>query len=95
MPNSITTELWKDLSADMIVGLPESKGFNAILVVVDRHSKGAYFIPCTKKLMYSILYHIDLLLTLHTISCVLVDCVKHCPNIEGGGQHLEVGRWLS
>jgi hypothetical protein len=51
MPNPIPTEPWKDLSADMIVGLPESKGFNAILVVADRHSKEAHFIPCTNKLI--------------------------------------------
>jgi hypothetical protein len=30
MPNPIPTEPWKDLLADMIVGLPDSKGFNAI-----------------------------------------------------------------
>jgi hypothetical protein len=50
MPNPISTEPQKDLSANMIVGLPESKGFNAILVVAGRHSKGAHFIPCTNKL---------------------------------------------
>jgi hypothetical protein len=50
MPNPILTEPWKDLSANMIVGLTNSKGFNIILVVADRFSNGAHFIPCTNKL---------------------------------------------
>jgi hypothetical protein len=34
----------------MIIGLPKSKGYNAILVVANRFSKGAHSIPCTNKL---------------------------------------------
>jgi len=37
---------WNDLSMDFITGLPESGGYNAILVVVDRLTKMVYFLPC-------------------------------------------------
>ena len=39
---------WKEISADFITDLPESEGFDSILVVVDRFSKEVKFIPCTK-----------------------------------------------
>lgn len=39
----ILAKLWEDLTMDFIVGLPNSKGFIVVLVVVDRFTKGAYF----------------------------------------------------
>ena len=39
---------WKEISADIIMDLPESEGFDSILVVVDRFSKEVEFVPCTK-----------------------------------------------
>ena len=39
---------WKEISADFITDLPESEGFDSILVVVDQFSKEVKFITCTK-----------------------------------------------
>ncbi len=44
-PNETPRGPWSIVSVDMIGPLPESKGFDAILVVVDRFTKKAYFIP--------------------------------------------------
>ncbi|AET39948.1 uncharacterized protein Ecym_5175 [Eremothecium cymbalariae DBVPG len=49
MPLPQATGRWKELSMDFLTGIPESVGGNdMILVVVDRFSKYAWFIPCKK-----------------------------------------------
>jgi len=38
-PSRSSFSTWEHISIDLITGLPESNGFNAILVIVDRFSK--------------------------------------------------------
>ena len=41
----IPTKCWESVSMDFMTHLPESKGFDSIIVVVDRVSKMAHFVP--------------------------------------------------
>jgi hypothetical protein len=49
-PNEIPEGPWQIVTTDMIVELPYSDGFNAILIVVDRFTKMARFIPTITEL---------------------------------------------
>ncbi|QRW25843.1 Retrotransposable element Tf2 protein [Rhizoctonia solani] len=44
-PLQIPERPWEDIAYNMIVGLPVSEGFDAILTVIDRFSKMVHFIP--------------------------------------------------
>ncbi len=49
-PNAVPTDPWEDISADLIMGLPESRGYTAILVVVDRLTKMIHLSPTDNSL---------------------------------------------
>ena len=49
-PNEIPTRPWEIVSVDIIGPLPESNGFDAILVFVDRFSKKIEALPCNKEI---------------------------------------------
>lgn len=44
-PLPIPTAPWEDLTMDFAEGLPASEGYDAIMVVVDRFTKFAHFVP--------------------------------------------------
>ena len=50
IPNSVPDHRWQVISVDMIGELPESRGNNAILVVVDCFSKCIHAIPTVASL---------------------------------------------
>jgi len=47
MPNEIPDRPWKIISTDLITQLPESQGYDSILVVVDHFSKMMHTMPTT------------------------------------------------
>src|SRR3954464_12704185 len=49
-PNEIPTRPWQIISVDIIGELPESQGFNAIFVIINRFSKQIHAIPINTSL---------------------------------------------
>lgn len=49
-PLQMAKRPWSSLSVDFIVGLPISEGYNSIMVVVDRFTKMAEFLPCNQNI---------------------------------------------
>lgn len=44
-PLELPKRIWEDLSMDFVEGLPKSEGYSMIMVMVDRLSKSAHFVP--------------------------------------------------
>ena len=48
--NEVPDQPWKSIAMDFITDLPNSDGYDTILIVIDRLTKMSYFIPCKKDL---------------------------------------------
>ena len=68
-PHEVPTTPWESISLDIIGPVPESRGYNAILAVIDRFSKMIRLIPTTTELSSSKLVEIyrDQIWKLHGI----------------------------
>ena len=51
VPNKVPNRPWEIISIDLITQLPESNGYNAICVIVDRLTKRAHFIPINNQFL--------------------------------------------
>jgi hypothetical protein len=47
-PNEVPQGIWETITMDFITDLPISNGYDAILTVVDQHSKAVILSPCHK-----------------------------------------------
>ena len=47
-PNEVPENNWQIISCDFVTNLPRSKGYNSVMVCVDRLSKMVRLIPCNK-----------------------------------------------
>ena len=50
MLNSIPEKAWTHIIVDFITKLPLAQGYDSILVVVDKFTKIAYFVPTTERM---------------------------------------------
>jgi len=67
-PHPIPERVWEDLTMDFFIGLLRSKGFKAILVVVDSLTKYNHFVP----LMYTARMIVKEIVRLHDIPNLVV-----------------------
>jgi len=50
MLNSIPEKAWTHIIVDFITKLPLAQGYDSILVVVDKFTKIAHFVPTTERM---------------------------------------------
>jgi len=50
-PNETTSQPWKNITTDFIMGLPEAQGYNALFVTCCCHTKQGYIIPTTTTIL--------------------------------------------
>ena len=48
-PLEIPTRKWAQVTTNLVTGLPESDGYTAIAIFVDRYTKMVHFAPCRKE----------------------------------------------
>jgi hypothetical protein len=73
-PLEIPTRKWAQVTTDLVTDLPESDGFTAVAVFVDRYTKMVHFAPCTKEVTameYARLF-IDHVFRLHGLPEVII-----------------------
>ena len=73
-PLEIPTRKWAHVTTDLVTNLPESDGFTAVAVFVDRMTKMVHFAPCTKEVtapQYARLF-VDYVFRLHGMPEVIV-----------------------
>ena len=47
MPLALPTRKWEHVAIDFVTGMPDDRGMNAIMTVVDKATKMTHFIPCS------------------------------------------------
>ena len=73
-PLPVPTRKWEQVTTDLVTDLPESGGYTAIAVFVDRLTKMVHFAPCTKEVtapQYAKLF-VDHVFRLHGLPEVLI-----------------------
>src|ERR1700746_2394995 len=50
-PNPVPQDMWQEVTMDFIINLPQSQGYDSLLVTVDHFSKATILIPCNKTIM--------------------------------------------
>ena len=73
-PLEIPTRKWAQVTTDLVTDLPESNGFTAIAVFVDRMTKMVHFAPCTKEVTapeYARIF-VDTVFRLHGLPEVII-----------------------
>ena len=73
-PLEIPTRKWAQVTTDLVTDLPESEGYTAIAVFVDRYTKMVHFAPCRKEVTameYAKLF-VDHVFRLHGLPEVII-----------------------